>query len=362
MRILIMADSLIAGGMERQVVELLKGLKAHGQYSVVLGVLDRGGQLEAEACCFAETVLPLRRSTRFDFTVPWMLGQQVKTYNVDLIHAYGGMSSLAALVVTRRFRLPLVVSIRNAPLRLSSRQRLTALCGRLANSVVSNSRAGLVSYGLEDHHCARVIPNGVDTRSMVNVVPVRHRANERVLCMVANFSPLKDQATVVHAVATLCQEWPVRLVLVGRDRGTLGDVQRLVFELGISHVVDFVTDTNYPHPYVAASEVCVLATNVALHGEGISNAILEYMTLAKPVVATDCGGNSEVISDGVTGYLVPTDAPNAFADRIAELLRMPQQATRMGQLGRERVQSEFCLERMVSSHESLYAFLMRQKR
>ena len=359
--ILIMVDSLIAGGMERQVIELLKGLKQNGNFRVVFGVLHRGGQLEAQAFAHVDTVLPLRRWVRFDVSLPAALIAQATMHKVKLIHAYGGMSSLAGLLACKFLRIPLITSIRNAPMRLSFRQQITAWCGRHSDAVVSNAHAGLVSYGLQNHPCARVIPNGVDLCRFEEVVLDRRNAHQQAICMVANFSVLKDHVTVIQAMRILHQEFPsLKLVLVGRDRGTLADSQRLVNKLGLDGVTKFVTDTNYPQPYIAASDVCVLATNVMLHGEGISNAILEYMALAKPVVATDCGGNKEVVQEGVTGYLVRAHAPEALAERINELLQIPQRATEMGQLGRERVRREFSLERMVSEHESLYASLLKE--
>jgi len=360
--ILILIDSLSAGGMERQVIELLKGLRQGGRFRLALGVLEHGGQLEDEALSLADLVLRLQRRRRFDLSVPCALARQARVHKIRLIHAYGVVSSVAALAATRLLRVPLIVSIRSAPSHLSAPRRIVAWCGRLADAVVSNSRAGLVSYGLENHRCAHGIPNGVDMARFADIVPAERLSGEQVVGMVANFSPLKDHATVVHAMRDLHREFPtLRLVLVGRDRGTLGETERLVRELGLDGITMFITDTNRPQPYVAASDVCVLATNTALHGEGISNAILEYMALAKPVVATDCGGNHEVVVDGVTGYLVPPRAPEVLAERVAQLLRTPRLAAKMGQLGRERVRTEFPLERMVSQHERLYASLLSSR-
>src|SRR5437764_3034345 len=91
---------------------------------------------------------------------------------------------------------------------------------------------------------------------------------------------------------------------------------------------------------LALSDVCVLSSRA----EGFSNAILEYMAAARPVVATDAGGAREAVLDGATGYLVPVGNDATMAARIVDLLRAPEQARAMGACGQQRVRQEFSCE------------------
>ena len=83
-------------------------------------------------------------------------------------------------------------------------------------------------------------------------------------------------------------------------------------------------------------------------------AILEAMIAGKPVVATQVGGNPELILDGETGFLVPPRDSQALAARLVTLLTDKQQAALFAERGKRRAEGQFSLRTMVSSYQSLY--------
>jgi glycosyltransferase involved in cell wall biosynthesis len=172
--------------------------------------------------------------------------------------------------------------------------------------------------------------------------------------MVAN-SAVKDHATIIHALPQIRRAHPqARLILVGKDLGTLADNRQLAQQLGVGAAVRFITDTCLPDSFIAASRVCVLTSG----HESFSNAILEYMALAKPVVVTEtCGDSAALIRDGESGFVVPLGAPEPLAARIIELLSEPQRARRMGEMARRRVE-KFSVARMVAESEALFESLL----
>jgi glycosyltransferase involved in cell wall biosynthesis len=109
---------------------------------------------------------------------------------------------------------------------------------------------------------------------------------------------------------------------------------------------------------VHACDIGVLFTNTLLHGEGISNSIIEYMALGKPVVATDNGGTGEIVRHNKNGYLVGDESPETIAGRILELLEDPEKRRAMGERGRQIIQSTFRLDIMGRQFESLYRDLL----
>ena len=90
---------------------------------------------------------------------------------------------------------------------------------------------------------------------------------------------------------------------------------------------------------------------------GIS--VIEAMAFGLPVVATNVGGLPEVVEDGITGILVPPGDSEALAAAIMRLLRDPQLSARLGQAGRERVQFEFTIDRIVSQTLDVYQSVIR---
>ena len=100
------------------------------------------------------------------------------------------------------------------------------------------------------------------------------------------------------------------------------------------------------------SEMSVFA--LPSHVEGMSNALLEAMAAGLPVVATDVGGNGEVMVAGETGLLVPPRDPDALAEALVLLLKDPERARAMGAAGRARVEQSFTVEQMVARLQTLY--------
>ncbi|MCK5534910.1 glycosyltransferase, partial [bacterium] len=92
--------------------------------------------------------------------------------------------------------------------------------------------------------------------------------------------------------------------------------------------------------------------------EGFSNTILESMAAGKPVVATNVGGNPEVVSDNETGILVPPANSQMLAKAMLYLLKNKELAQKMGEAGRKRIEEFFSLKRMTENTEKLYDVLL----
>ena len=109
-------------------------------------------------------------------------------------------------------------------------------------------------------------------------------------------------------------------------------------------------------------DVGVLTSNSARHGEGISNALMEYMALGKPAVATDDGGTRELVLEGQTGLLVPNGDRRALTRVITDLLADANLRAQLGRAGKLRIETEFSIGAMVDRYVSLYQRLLsRQK-
>ncbi len=92
--------------------------------------------------------------------------------------------------------------------------------------------------------------------------------------------------------------------------------------------------------------------------EGMSNALLEAMAMARPVVATAVGGNVDVVRDRATGRLVPPGDPSSLAGALLELLAHPTAAEALGRSARAWVAESLSLERMLKRYENLYRSLV----
>jgi len=183
-------------------------------------------------------------------------------------------------------------------------------------------------------------------------------ANAIVLGTVGRLVEVKDQAMILRALQLLLQQAPalgdvLRVVMVGD--GPLGpQLKELTRELGLRKHVWFTGDRADVPELLRAMDVFLLPSLA----EGISNTVLEAMASGLPVIATQTGGNPELIEDGVNGYLVPVGDYSQLALRIKELLDSPEIRIRMGQRARKFIEERFDWDRTVSKYLAVYDDLL----
>jgi glycosyltransferase involved in cell wall biosynthesis len=162
--------------------------------------------------------------------------------------------------------------------------------------------------------------------------------------------PIKAVVFLIRAVARLRHEFPgLRLEIAGDgpERAPLEEEAR---SLGIADAVSFLGWQMDLAPLFARWHVFVQSSLE----EGLPIALLEAMAAGVPAVATAVGGTPEVIQDGETGWLVPSQDADALAARVRDLLRSPEQRRAMGAAARTRVQENFSADRMVTELTALY--------
>ncbi len=346
-----------AGGKEQQLLSLLKGLKERDSYSVILVAMNPNGLREDEARQYVDQLITIKRVVPFAFFQPLLRVIQIsRRYKASVIHTWGsGIWDLLGLCASRWLKIPFLHGgIRSAPVSLNLNNRISKWSAKHANVVVANSQAGLIAFGQESNPKARVIYNGLD---LARFKGIETEQIQHDLCMVANFSSHKDHQTLVNAMALIVKVIPgAKLLLVGHDAGTLSSILELVDNLGIIESVVFVTDSVKPYQFIANSIICILST----FSEGISNSILEYFAFAKPVVASDVAGNSEIIVPGKNGYLVEAGSAEALADKVIMLLSNPELGRKLGEYGKEMVIEKFSVESMISSYETTFLDLLER--
>src|SRR5438874_1274381 len=124
------------------------------------------------------------------------------------------------------------------------------------------------------------------------------------------------------------------------------------------HRVVYVPFTDRPLAFCHLARVSALPSRI----EGLSIALLETMALGLPVVASDAGGNPDLITSGDTGMLVPPLDPDAWARSLARVLDGAEFAARIARRGRELVRREFTLERTAERTEAVYREALERRR
>jgi glycosyltransferase involved in cell wall biosynthesis len=274
------------------------------------------------------------------------------------------MSAVYAGPVAKLLGIKLInAMVADAPARLTARQRMGAmLTFPLSDIIQSNSHAGLEAYRVPESKRS-VIHNGFDFERMRGVKErdaVRAELGIRtkyVAGMVAGFKYQKDYESLVRAAKEILERRDdVTFVCVGGGP----ELERIKeMAKGASRIL-FTGKRSDVESIINIFDIGILLTDLERHGEGISNSIMEYMAAGKPVIATDGGATRELVIDGETGFLVPQKSPERLAERIDQMLNDDGLRTAMGVKSRERIESEFNIDRMTREHASLYEKLSRR--
>jgi glycosyltransferase involved in cell wall biosynthesis len=137
----------------------------------------------------------------------------------------------------------------------------------------------------------------------------------------------------------------------------LGKYRARVRQLGLDSRVLFLNDIENVEAWLAAIDIGVNASE----GEGLSNAVMEYMAAGVVCVAADSGGNPDLIDNEENGLLFPVGSAPALAETLIRIRRNPALASRMASAARLRASSEFALDRMAAAMESCYVSLLARK-
>lgn len=278
----------------------------------------------------------------------------------DLVHAWDADAAIFGSWAARLAGVPYITSRRDmGEIYSPQKSLLMKEADHGARAIVVNAEA-IKRHLFDERRIARkvhVLPNVLDLDEFDRLAAAPFsRADElppgpRVL-MVARLDPEKDATTFLRAAARLSKTHASFLVAGdGMERQHLED---LATELKLEGRVKFLGDvTDVP----ALLRLCDVGVLVSKSNEGLSNSILEYMAARLPVVATDCGGNAEVVTHGRTGYIVKTGDENAVADAIEHALNGG--GRRMGEEGRRRVEKVHRPDAVAAQFADLYRNILR---
>lgn len=197
----------------------------------------------------------------------------------------------------------------------------------------------------------RVVYNGIDAdRFRADREPFTAGSGEVVIGCVARLTEAKDHDNLLTAFAAARRAHAnLRLMIVG-DGELRSAVEKRIAALGIAGHVDMLGGRDDVPQLLARMDVFVLSSK----REGFPVAILEAMAAGRPVVATDVGGVTEVVSSGSDGIVVPPEDAGALADALVGLVNDPAAARRMGQRGMERVRSSFDARVVIRQYADLF--------
>lgn len=370
-RIVYLLGSLRFGGAERHLTHLLRGLD-RARFEPRLYLTKRTGHFLPEVESLG---IPIEETGVHSVFTPRglhgiaRLASRCEQDEIDIVHSYLYGANLIGIGIAAFCpRVVHLIGIRQQ--RLPRPSVFRALFGVTAGprtQFVSVSMAAdgvLAEWGVDPRWRHRV-PNGVELPPPISS---EDRARKRaemglsprhvLITMVANFHAVKGHAELLEAFAMLpemAQPGGPILGLVG-DGDRIDASRKLARAAGVEDRVLFLGQRGDVPEILQSSEIFVLNSR----SEGMSNALLEALAAGLPCIATDVGGNPELVRDGENGFLVPPKQPAPLSRALAVLLGDPDLRSRMGARSRQRAVEEYSLEAMVRRTEAIYDGVLRE--
>ena len=309
------------------------------------------------------TVLSLDRSSTLNL-LPWTrLYRLLERERIDVVHAHMPRASVPGSIIARLARVPVVISHEHGSIldgKIARPLLDKHVVGRMSTVVLAVSewdRRQLIERVGMRPELVRVFPNAIPPPSVTG--PARLDALQvppgtAVIGAVGRLYEEKGYDELIRAVALLKERGrQVRCLIagIGPEEPCL---RRMIGELGVVEEIRLIGHRDDVLGVVRALDVAVLPSR----REGSPLALMEYMALGMPIVATAVGGVPELIEDGIHGLLVPAHNPPALAEAIERLLDDRVLAARLGQAAQERQRAKHDLDTLVARLESLYVELV----
>jgi sugar transferase (PEP-CTERM/EpsH1 system associated) len=370
-RIMHVLESLgVGGGVETGVAHLIEGMDRQRFEHILCAVFPVGPWIERFRIA---PMVPLEQPRKRLSVQVGPLSRAIRQMNPDIVHSRN-WGALEAVIAARWVRCCRVIhSEHGVEVDPASEPKGRAWFRRVSFEMAD--RVFSVSHQLRDSlaRCtgfsARkigVIHNGVEIARFRREPAVRRRfrtelglsEREFAIGCVGRLSRIKDYPTILRAAEQFeqfCPAWRLLILGEGTERQELEKLvtatavlQRRVCLLGASdRVADFLN----------AIDVYVLPSI----REGISNSLLEAMAASLPVVATNTGGNPELVVDGESGILFPVGDSERLAELLRGLYNQPETREQLGTQALARVRRQFSLDSMISKYEHLYQELTGER-
>ena len=317
-------------------------------------------------------VFPWKRFFHLDaWRAAVALRKLIRTEKVDIVQTYFETANLWGGLVAKLSGALLLSSRRDMGIL---RKPKHALAYRVVNKI--SDRVLAVSEEVK-RFCVdadRINPNKVSV--VYNGVDLKHIAAEdssgnplagadwakvsHIVTCVANIRRVKGIDVLIRTAQRVCHELPDTVFVIAGslyERDYSAEMQAMIRSLGLEKNIKLLDFVENPVPLLKMSSAfCLLSRS-----EGFSNALLEAMACGVPSVVTRVGGNSEAITDGKNGFLVPVEDNAAAAEKLLALLRNPERAVEIGECGRSSVQTRFSAEVMIQKLIAVYRDLLAER-
>lgn len=324
-----------------------------------------GQQLQEKSVIISQ----FSRRAGFDWHLIAALRSHIVKNQIDVVHChqytpwvYGALASLltpAKVIFTEHGRF-------YPDFGTWKRKLINPVLSILTSNITSISSAtknALVKYENLKREKIDVVYNGIEPLDKLDEVKIAEfkcsiglPSDCLILGTVARFDPIKNHSMMLSAFSSVLKTFPDLYLIIVGDGEERVNIEDKIKKLGIHQNVILTGYQSNPVQYMNIFDVFLLSSL----SEGTSMTLLEAMSLGKPCVVTDAGGNAEVIEDGYNGFVTPNNNSEAFSNAIIKLLKSDSLIVMPGK-AKHRFEEKFSVSKMVHAFRERYLKLGKRE-
>lgn len=352
-------------GAERQLYELVKGISKKSFLPIVIS-LNEGDYWGEEIRKLNIQLIEIPRKKNKEFTRLFRLIKLIKVIKPDIVHTYMFSANSYGRIAAILTGVPIIVAAeRNLPEIGKDKNIYQICCDKLlaifSDGIICNSfKASDTLVKKYSFNTKKVftVHNGINVRDFLkeNSFNCKKQLASKVIGTIGRLYPQKNHKLfldMAKAILDISGNSNIKFLIVG-DGPLRNELEDHSERLGIENSVVFTGERSDIPELLQSMDIFVMTSLY----EGMSNTIMEAMLAGIPVVATDVGGNSELVIGGETGFLCQLNDPVALAEKIIGLIKNESKAKQMGENGRKRVMNEFGIRKMIKKTEDVYRELL----
>lgn len=353
---------LSIGGTEKQLYELVKNIDKKNFQPIIIS-LSHGGFWSEEIKKLDIELIELKRKKSKEFKrlfhIVWLL-HKIKP---DIVHTFLFPANSYGRIASIVNRVPVIVSSeRNLPELGKDKNTYMILIDKIlsffSDAIICNSMVA-ADMLVRVHHFNKnkifVIHNGININQSNISLKENHNFSIGTVCRLKHQKNLK--LFIDMARQLLNKKNNLKFIIIG-DGPLKSELENYAVKLGLKECIFFLGEKKNVFDFLRKINVFVLTSLY----EGLSNAIMEAMISGLPVVATDVGGNRELISNGETGFLCQPNNISDLVEKVMYIIDNPKKAEEMGRNGRVKIINEFSIDKMVKKTENIYLRLLESKK
>ena len=355
-----------AGGAQNHVLSLIRHLRHQIRFTLGCGeagyLITQADKMGVESIVVPHLKRPISPLT--DLRCVRALKRILARQNPDLVHLHSSKSGVVGRLAARSVNLKSLFTAHgwaftegSGVVRRSGCVIIEWVMARFGDGIIAVSgydyrlarKYGVIGSGVPDNDRSWLIRNGARAIQVEGETQQRGGKPVRLL-HVGRLERAKNQRLLIEAVSMIERDFSLTIVGSGQLRPGLDES---VDRHGLADRITFA-ESSQVDPYFADADIFVLSSDY----EGLPLVILEAMSAGLPVVATDVGGVGEVVSDGISGFLVNRGDARGLSEKLTRLIDDEDLRREFGQNGQRIYRDQFTEERMCEQTLAVYQTLI----